>query len=131
MVGSAQRQERRVMDELPIVAITIGDPAGVGPEVVAAALAEGGLSEVCRPLVVGDRGVLERAAASMGVELRLSSVTVAREAAFDGMSVGLFDLANVPESVKTGRVQGEAGRAAFEYIERATALALAGDVDAV
>ena len=62
------------MTDLPIVAITIGDPAGVGPEIVAATLALGGVEAVCRPLVVGDGAVLERAARTMGVTLPLHPV---------------------------------------------------------
>ncbi|MGH2600547.1 MAG: 4-hydroxythreonine-4-phosphate dehydrogenase PdxA, partial [Dehalococcoidia bacterium] len=63
------------MGELPVVAITIGDPAGVGPEVVAAALAGGDVAAMCRPVVIGDRGVLERAARTMGVSLKMRSVS--------------------------------------------------------
>ena len=55
------------MSELPLVAITIGDPAGLGPEVVAGALAHGQVGQVCRPIVIGDRRVLERAARTMNV----------------------------------------------------------------
>ena len=47
------------MDQRPIIAITIGDPAGVGPEIVVAAVAGGDIYAVCRPLVVGDRGAID------------------------------------------------------------------------
>src|SRR6476659_557502 len=118
------------MAELPIIAITIGDPAGVGPEVVAGALANGDLRDVCRPLVIGDRRVMERAVGSMGVELPLHSVASPAEARFTPDAVDLIDLDNVPAGLAVGRVDGAAGRAAFGYIERSTQLALAGEVDA-
>jgi 4-phospho-D-threonate 3-dehydrogenase / 4-phospho-D-erythronate 3-dehydrogenase len=117
--------------DLPLVAITIGDPAGVGPEVVAGALAHGGIDAVCRPLVVGDRAVMERAARSIGVALSFRTVAAPAEAAFGGRDVNLLDLANVPANLAIGTVQGAAGRAAFEFIERAIRLAQAGEVEAV
>jgi 4-hydroxythreonine-4-phosphate dehydrogenase len=117
--------------ELPIVAITIGDPAGVGPEVVAAALANGRLEAACRPIVVGERAVLERAARAMGVTLSLRSITGLSEAAYGAAAVNLVDLGNVPADLRTGAVQAAAGRAAYEYIEHATQLALRGEVDAI
>jgi len=119
------------MSELPVVAITIGDPAGVGPEVVAAALAAGDLASVCRPLVIGDRGVLERAARTMGVSLEMRTIGGPGEAEFRSGTVDVIDLRNVPEDLRIGVVQAAAGRAAFAYIERATELALAGEVDAL
>ena len=119
------------MSDQPIIAITIGDPAGVGPEVVAAALANGGMAQVSRPLVIGDRTVLERAARTMGVALNLRAVNQPGEASFADDGVDLIDLGNVPADLQVGQVQGAAGRAAFAYIERATVLALAGEVDAI
>ena len=119
------------MSDLPIVAITIGDPAGVGPEVVAGALAHGGLHAVCRPLVVGERGVLERAARTMGVALTFRAVAAPADATFAADGVDLIDLANVPADLRVGAVQAAAGRAAFAYIEHATRLALSREVDAI
>lgn len=119
------------MTNLPIVAITIGDPAGVGPDVVAAALADGGLGAICRPLVIGDRRTLERSARVMGVGLRLRTVHSAAEARYEPDRVDLVDLENVPADLSIGVVQADAGRAAYAYIERATAMALAGEVDAI
>ena len=120
-----------MIGDLPVVAITIGDPAGVGPEVVAAALAHGRLAEVCRPLVIGDGGVLQRAAGTMGVALATRTVAAPAEAAYDGDTLNVIDLANVPANLRTGEIQGAAGRAAFDYIEHATHLALDGAVDAI
>jgi 4-phospho-D-threonate 3-dehydrogenase / 4-phospho-D-erythronate 3-dehydrogenase len=119
------------MSSLPIVAITIGDPAGVGPDVVAASLAEGGLHEACRPLVIGDRGALERSAGAMAVRLVLRPVQAAAAAVFEPGVVDLIDLENVPADLSIGKVQAAAGQAAFAYIERATALALRGEVEAI
>jgi 4-phospho-D-threonate 3-dehydrogenase / 4-phospho-D-erythronate 3-dehydrogenase len=115
----------------PIIAITIGDPAGIGPEVTAGALAHGKLERVCRPLVIGDAGALSRAAKFMGVSLDLRTVNSAAEAKYKLGTVALLDLANVDSAMQIGKVQGSAGRAAYGYIRRSIELAQAGDVDAV
>jgi 4-hydroxythreonine-4-phosphate dehydrogenase len=116
----------------PIMAITIGDPAGIGPEVTAGALAHGRLDRVCRPLVVGDAGVLRQAAGFMGVALELQPVRSPAEAEFRPGVVPILDLKNVKlSSLKLGKVQGGAGQAAYGYIRMAIQLAVTGEVDAV
>jgi 4-hydroxythreonine-4-phosphate dehydrogenase len=115
----------------PVLALTTGDPAGVGPEIVAAALALGGLHACCRPLVVGDAGVLRRAAATMGVALAVRPVDGPAAARYEPGTAEIIDLANVPPDLPAGRVSGVAGRAAFAAIETTTRLALSGAVDAV
>lgn len=118
--------------ERPIIAITIGDPAGIGPEVTAGALAHGRLDEVARPLVLGDAGVLRQAARFMGVELELETVRSPGEAGFRPGTVSLLDLANVDlGALKLGEIQGACGQAAYGYIRKSIELALAGEVDAV
>ncbi len=119
------------MDERPLIAITMGDPAGVGPEIVAAAAGLGELHGVSRPLVIGDRGALERAAGTMGVRAHINPVTAPGEGRYEAGTVDLLDLGGVPADLVTGKVQGAAGRAAFGYIQRAAELALAGEVDAI
>jgi 4-hydroxythreonine-4-phosphate dehydrogenase len=118
--------------ERPIIAITIGDPAGIGPEVTAGALAHGRLDEVCRPLVLGDAGVLRQAARFMGVELALEGVASPAEAGYRPGTVSLIDLANVDlGALRLGEIRGACGRAAYDYIRKSIELALAGEVDAV
>ena len=119
------------MDQRPLIAITLGDPAGVGPEIVAAAVGLGDLHAVSRPLVIGDRGALERAARAMGVTARVDTVAHPAEGRYEPGTIDLLDLANVPADLAMGAVQGAAGRAAFAYIERATALVVAGEVEAI
>ena len=116
----------------PVVAITLGDPASVGPEVVVKALATGALHEACVPVVVGDPRVVERALATTGAALEV--VPVARPADASGAG-GLAEVVDVPawglDGIAWGRVQASAGRAAFESIRVSIGLALAREVDAV
>ncbi|MBI3971273.1 MAG: 4-hydroxythreonine-4-phosphate dehydrogenase PdxA [Chloroflexi bacterium] len=108
---------------LPLLAITMGDPAGVGPEVTVKALAEPDLHQICRPLVIGDTRVLRAAAQVSGVERPIHAVSDVEEAAFGPEAIEALDLANVdPAAWRWGQLSADCGRAAMEYIHRAMAL---------
>jgi 4-phospho-D-threonate 3-dehydrogenase / 4-phospho-D-erythronate 3-dehydrogenase len=115
----------------PRIAITMGDAAGVGPEVIMKALAHPGVNALCRPLVVGDARRLARAGAIVGSTLAISPIQVADDARYVPGMVDCLDLAVVPEDAPFGRLSAACGEAAYRFIERAAALALAGDVDAL
>lgn len=116
----------------PLIAITMGDPAGVGPEVTARALTRQEVWECCRPLVVGDAGVMRKAAASVAALLEIHAIADPVEARFDPAAPDVLDLANVDlATLEPGRVSAAAGRAAVEYVERAVRLAQDGQVDAI
>ncbi len=119
-------------DSRPILAITLGDPAGIGPEVVLKALGHGEVFDACRPLVVGDSGVLERAAAWLEVEPLFERIAEIGSGGYAEGTVPLLDLANVElAETPVGQVSAGAGRAAVEYVMRACDLAMAGQVQAV
>ncbi len=119
-------------DERPLVGVTLGDPAGVGPEIVLRALAEADVYESARPVVLGDLGVLERAGAAIG---RRPSINAVAGPADGRYAVGTVDLLDVgsPDlgGLKWGMVQGEAGRAAFRYVETGIELARDGEIEAM
>jgi 4-hydroxythreonine-4-phosphate dehydrogenase len=120
------------MSERPIIAITMGDPAGVGPEITVRALAREEVWNACRPLVVGDVGTLVRAAALVNVPMRLRAITDVAGAHFDRAAPDVFDLQPVDlAALQPARVSAIAGRAAVAYVEQATQLALTGQVDAM
>ena len=120
------------MSKRPIIAITMGDPAGVGPEVTARALARGEVWDDCRPLVVGDAGVLAQVVALVAVPLALHPIASVPEARFDPTTPDVLDLRNVDSAaLQRGRVSALAGRAAVAYVERAVELALTGQVDGI
>lgn len=119
-------------DTRPLLAVTMGDPAGVGPEVAVGALARREVQEACRALVIGDARVLRRAADWVGSPFLPQVVSSAGEAEEHGDGVCLLDLGNAdPEAIALGQVSAEAGRAAAEYITRAAQLARIGAVAAV
>jgi len=122
------------MEKLPLIAITLGDPAGVGPEIILKALAQAQVYAVCRPLVVGERRMLERAAGFVGQPApRFELVSVEPAAAhFAPGTLTLLDLHNAaPRDCPVGQVSATAGRAAVEYVLCACDLALAGAAAAV
>jgi 4-hydroxythreonine-4-phosphate dehydrogenase len=116
----------------PLLAITLGDPAGIGPEVVLKALAHTDVFNRCRPLVIGDRRILERAAGWLGQNPEIDVVLVPAQGTYESGRVTLLDLGNAPpERVPVGEESAAAGAAAVDYVFRACDLAMAGEVDAV
>jgi 4-hydroxythreonine-4-phosphate dehydrogenase len=101
----------------PVVAITMGDPAGIGPEVAVKGLTSGAaLLDRCTPLVVGDAARLRQAAGVCGTSA-------------DG--IACVDLANVPPELPFGRLDPRAGQAAYEYVVRAVELAQSREAAAI
>jgi 4-hydroxythreonine-4-phosphate dehydrogenase len=118
-------------DKRPVLAITMGDPAGIGPEVIVKALDHAQVWDVCRPLVVGDARWLAEAARMVGTERPVRPLQEVFEAG-GADSLDVLDLANLDAGkLVRGRVSPEAGQAAYEYIQQAVRLALAGEVDGV
>jgi len=105
---------------LPRIGITMGDPAGVGPEVVLKALKHLDVYAICRPLVIGDRARLEAVGKIVGVSVEDDDLP------FECLEVGL-----VPPGLPFGKVSAAAGEAAYRYIERAVKLAMAREIDAI
>jgi 4-hydroxythreonine-4-phosphate dehydrogenase len=110
----------------PTIAITMGDPAGIGPEVIMKALAQPYVHEICNPLVIGDAGRLRKAAKAVGVALAVDSLTAAGDANFASKAVQCLDLKNVPDALPFGQMSPVAGEAAYRYIEKAVQVVQAG-----
>ncbi|HLB25304.1 MAG TPA: 4-hydroxythreonine-4-phosphate dehydrogenase PdxA [Nitrospirota bacterium] len=120
------------MDERPKIAITMGDPAGVGPEIILKALNARTVREICRPVVIGDMKALEEAKGPLprGTQPRLKVITNASEDTGD--SVGVIDMKNVdPAELKPGVAGAYAGHASVEYVKKAVLLAMDGMVAAI
>ena len=107
----------------------MGDAAGVGPEIVVKALALEEMYALCRPLVVGDAGVLAQAGQMLGLRVDLQPIADADGGRFEPGSIDVLDLANVDLArLRIGEVSAMAGKAAVEYVLKAGELALAGEV---
>jgi 4-hydroxythreonine-4-phosphate dehydrogenase len=116
----------------PVVAITMGDPAGVGPEVTVGALAAEEVHRACQPVVIGDATVLRYADELLGTGLPVQRITKVSEATAPPRTLNVLDLANVNwQRLERRQVSALAGRAAVEYVETAIHLAQSGQVDAI
>lgn len=115
----------------PIIGITMGDIAGIGPEIIAKALSLKEIYDTCRPLVIGDAKVMGKALAIAKVKLTVKSVHRVSEAAFSCGIIDVYDLENVKEGIGFGRVSAASGKASAEYIEKAVSLALGKEIDAI
>jgi 4-phospho-D-threonate 3-dehydrogenase / 4-phospho-D-erythronate 3-dehydrogenase len=120
-------------DTRPLLAISMGDPAGIGPEVTLKALAEPDLYSWCRPLIIGDGRILARAASLCGADApRFEPLDDPASGSYTPGRLPLLDLQNAdPELCPLGQVSAPSGRAAVEYVLRGVELALAKQVDAL
>jgi 4-hydroxythreonine-4-phosphate dehydrogenase len=116
----------------PVLGVTMGDPAGVGPEIIARALAEPGVRAASRPVVIGAAEAMREAVALVGAPLALHAVGRVADCRWADGTLEVLDLANVDmATLPRGEVSAAAGRAAYACIERAVELARAGDIAAV
>lgn len=121
------------MSMRPLVAITMGDAAGVGPEVIMKAMADPTVGRDCRPLILGDLRRLEKAGAIVGSRLRVRPVApdALEQASFELDVVNCVDLGLIPDNLPWGELSAVAGDAAYRYIELAARLAMDGRIDAI
>ena len=113
------------------VAVTMGDPAGIGPEIIAKTFTERGFQDENRAFVIGDAGIMRRAAEMMGLPLGVNEIEKLEEALFEGGGVDVLQVGELPGDLPFGELDARAGAAAFGYVRRATGLALEGSVGAV
>ena len=106
------------------IAVTLGDPAGVGPEVVVKALADPSIASLAHWLIVGDADVLRSAQDLTGLVIEQGE----RLALVDPHAIELDQLSS---GVSSGKLSADCGRAAVEYVRRATELCLRGEADAM
>jgi 4-hydroxythreonine-4-phosphate dehydrogenase len=111
----------------------MGDPAGIGPEIVVKTLAaQHPFFERCLPVVLGDARVLAQTAAELGLTVPIHPVLNPADARGSAGTIDLIDLGNAdPASFPRGQVSALAGKASVEYIQRATQMALDGDLAAI
>lgn len=115
----------------PTIAITMGDPAGIGPEIIMKALNQPVVQEMCNPLVIGNAARLRQVATIVGVDRPVASLASLSEANFGNGAVQCIDLKTVGADLPFGRVAPEAGEAAFRYIEKAVEIVQAGGAQAI
>jgi 4-phospho-D-threonate 3-dehydrogenase / 4-phospho-D-erythronate 3-dehydrogenase len=116
---------------LPVIGITMGDAAGIGPEIIMKSLGHSDLYHRCRPLVIGDAGRLRDAGEIVDCELEISAINSPSEAKFVFGAVDCIDLNLIPPGLPWARLSPICGDAAYQYLARAVELAQTGKIDAI
>ncbi|HYX27660.1 MAG TPA: 4-hydroxythreonine-4-phosphate dehydrogenase PdxA [Pyrinomonadaceae bacterium] len=115
----------------PRVGITIGDPAGIGPEVVLKAVAEPEVKSICQPVIIGDAQLLAHTARTLDLQCGYQIVRQDEELQPPAIEPVIFHLNNIHGHVEPGIESAVAGKAAGEYIEAAVELCAAGSIAAM
>ncbi len=116
----------------PLIAVPVGDPAGIGPEIVVKAAADEKVIKEVRCVVIGSKDIIEQALEIADVHLRINLLETPEDGVYEEGILNLIDLKNVDmQKFAFGKVSGMCGRAAYEYIAKSIELANEGKVDAV
>jgi 4-hydroxythreonine-4-phosphate dehydrogenase len=115
----------------PIIGITMGDPASIGPEIAIKALLNDRIHAICRPLLVGDAGVFNDIVKRLKLPVVVNAISSVQAATFKPGTVDVLDLQNVDlGKLVFGEISAMAGNASFEAVKKVIDLAMAGEVDA-
>jgi len=116
----------------PVIGITMGDPAGIGPEIVLKAMKNSELFAICKPLVIGNAEILNKADAIINSGLNINVVTGADKGSYCCGTLDVVDVEGIDISdIQFGKVSGSAGMAAYKAIERSVELAKSGNITAI
>ena len=119
------------MHNKPIIGITMGDPASIGPEIALKALLEDRVTSICRPVIVGDAEVFKHIATRLNLPIEIHSISKVSDGEFKVGQADVLDLKNTDLSKITfGEVSAEAGEASFQSIKKVIDLALQGELSA-
>ena len=119
------------MKKKPIIAITMGDPASIGPEIAVKALLDENIQEISNPLIIGDAVVLRDIIDRIGLNASVNAIKRVNDAKFQKGIIDVYDLNNVNiDELKFGEISAMAGHASFEAVKKAIELAMSGEVDA-
>jgi len=118
-------------ETLPRVGITMGDPAGIGPEIVLKALSDTNIFNVCQPVIIGDAGILLQTAWDLNLDFKVVVVKKGEEIPSNSDKAIIYDLENIAGEIAYGEESAASGRASAEYIEEAVRLWEAGKINAI
>lgn len=118
--------------EKPIIAVTMGDPAGIGPEIVAKSIADKATFDVARCIVIGDKKVMEKAIEIVGADLKVNVVESPADGDYSYGVLNMIDLDNIEMSrFEYGKINAMCGQAAFDYIKKSIEITMDKQADAV
>lgn len=118
------------MDTLPVLAITMGDPASIGPEIGVKALLQENTHAICRPLLVGDAVVFQQIIDKLKLKATVNAVNKVADAKFEIGTIDVYDLGITDiNKLEFGKIDAMCGEASFQAVKKAIELAMAGEVD--
>lgn len=119
-------------DSRPVIALTMGDPSGIGPEIIAKTLTLAPVLSTYRPLVIGSASILEEAFKYIGKSVKTNLVTTPKEATGSPGSIDVLDTGDLDKDfVAQGKVSAQSGEASVQWILKASELAASGEVQAI
>jgi len=119
------------MSSAPVIAITMGDPAGIGPEIAVKALLEKSIHEICKPLIVGDAVVFDQIITLLKLPVKVNAISKVADAKFEFGTIDVFDLTITDiTKLQFGKIDAMCGEASFQAVKKAIELAMAKEVDA-
>ena len=119
------------MEDRPRIAITMGDPAGVGPEIIVKMFQDRSVYNFSYPLIVGDATLLNEVTLKLAPSLSIIPISSPQEASFTPGSIDVLDLKNISNVINVGQADAVGGKASVEYIRTAVNLALDHKVEAI
>ncbi len=115
----------------PLIGISAGDPAGIGPEITAKALSLPEIYDICRPLVVAEAEMMKDAVKFSGLDGKIHAVSSPGKGRYELGGIDVLDMRNInAQSIRHKVVSSECGRASIEYVKKVIELAMSGQIDA-
>src|SRR6478672_5130819 len=113
------------MHNKPVLGITMGDPASIGPEIAVKALLQEKIYTICNPILIGDAGVFRDINTKLNLNAKINAVKSVKDAVFQLGTIDVLDLKNVElEKLQFGEISAMAGKASFEAVKKVIELAL-------
>jgi len=120
------------MNKKPIIGITMGDPASIGPEISAKVLSNAAIYDNCKPIIIGEKSLMEEALKTVGIkDMSVNPITSVSEAKFIYGSIDVIDMGITNfEEITAGKISAKSGEASFRYVEKVINLAMDKEIDA-
>jgi 4-hydroxythreonine-4-phosphate dehydrogenase len=121
---------RRPKKHIPVLAVTMGDPAGIGPEIAVKAIGRNKIYNTCNPVLIGNASVMESAIKAAGEDISINRITEISQADFREGVLNIYEVSGVnTKNIRFGEISAEAGDLAFRAVKTAVALAMQGKVN--
>jgi 4-hydroxythreonine-4-phosphate dehydrogenase len=116
----------------PVTALTMGDPAGIGPEICVETMLDPEIHEICRPIIIGDIEIMKRAGETIGRKLKFHKISEPSEAKYENGIIDIIETGDYnTDTIKWGEEQALAGQMSIDFIKKSIELGLKKEIDAV